>query len=123
VSIDATFLGFTDTNNGNALGNARYAYAATATQGDLQVAARNRSASPETTLGLHSRWVIPTGEGRGDAVVDTGTATYGASECWSGSAGGFLVTYWTSDIPGDTTSGSDTACAVPGSAVPPFPAP
>jgi hypothetical protein len=123
VTIDATFTGFTYTDNNNHLGNARYAYVESATQGDLQVAFRDRSVSPEATLGLHSRWIIPTGEGRGDAAVDTGTTAYAASECWSGSAAGFLVTWWTSNIPGDLPSGDAALCAFPGVAVPPFAAP
>lgn len=122
LSIEATFTGFTDQGNG-ALGNARYAYLATATEGDLQVAFRNRSLTPEATLSLHSRWVIPTGEGRGDATFTQGPLSYSASECWSGSAQAFQVVYWNSNDPAQPQSGTESACAFAGAQPPSFPAP
>jgi len=122
LSIEATFVGFTDQNDGT-LGNARYAYLETASQGDLQVAFRNRTASPEATLALHSRWVIPSGEGRGDASFTQGLLSYNASECWSGSAQAFQVVYWNSNDPGQPQSGVESACAFTGAEPPSFLAP
>ncbi len=122
LSIEATLVGFTDQNDGT-LGNARYAYLETATLGDLQVAFRNRSANPEATLALHSRWVIPTGEGRGDAYFTQGPLAYNASECWSGSAQAFQVVYWNSNDPAQPESGVESACAFTGAQPPSFQAP
>jgi len=122
LSIEATIVGFTDKSDGT-LGNARYAYLETAAQGDLQVAFRNRTASPEATLALHSRWVIPTGEGRGDAFFTQGPLSYNASECWSGSAQAFQVVYWNSNDPAQPQSGVESACAFAGAEPPSFPAP
>ncbi|MBI5067430.1 MAG: hypothetical protein HZB56_04260 [Deltaproteobacteria bacterium] len=122
LSIGATFTGLTDGNSGS-LGNARYSYAESATQGDLQVAFRNTTADPDATLALHSRWVIPTGEGRGDATFTQGALTYGASECWNGSSQGFRVVYWTSNDPNQPASGSEADCAFTGAQPPSFPAP
>jgi hypothetical protein len=122
LSIEATFLGFTDRSNGN-VGNARYAYLASATQGDLQVAFRNVTADPDATLALRSRWVIPTGQGRGDATFTQGLLTYDASECWSGATAGFKVVYWTSNDPGQPASGNAADCAYDAAQAPAFPAP
>lgn len=122
LSIGATFTGLTDSNDGS-VGNARYSYAESATQGDLQVAFRNTTADPDATLSLHSRWVIPTGEGRGDATFTQGLLTYNASECWSSSGQGFQVVYWTSNDPGQPTSGNEAACAFSGAQPPSFSAP
>ena len=122
LSIGATYTGLTDGNTGD-VGNARYSYTASATQGDLQVAFRNTTADPDATLSLHSRWVIPTGEGRGDASFTQGLLTYNASECWSGSSQGFQVVYWTSNDPAQPTSGNEADCAFSGAQPPSFSAP
>jgi hypothetical protein len=122
LSIEATFVGFTDKQTGE-VGNARYAYLETSAQGDLQVAFRNRTASPEATLSLHSRWTLPTGQGRGDAFFTQGPLSYDAHECWGDSAQGFQVVYWNSNDPNQPASGNETDCAYAGSQPPTFAAP
>lgn len=122
-SIQATFVGLTDRNNANHVVNARYSYSDSATQGDLQLAFRDLTADPDATLKLHSRWVIPTGEGRGDAFFTKPPASYNASECWNGSAAGFTVAYWTSSDPSQPASGDPALCAFAEAVPPTFDAP
>jgi len=122
LSIEATFVGLVDRNNGDHVVNARYAYAESGTAGDLKLAFRDRTAGGH--LKIHSRWVIPTGEGRADAMVTNGVLTFTASECWSAAAGGFLVVYWTSNDPAQPTSGDPALCAYAQAAdIPSFDAP
>lgn len=111
IQVGATFTGCTDKSNGHR-SDAKYAYSQSATQGDLQLAVRDNSATPApATLQLHSRWMMDTGAGRGDAYFDQGVVSYDASECWSGFADGFQVVYWSSNSPALPPSGSESACA------------
>lgn len=122
LSIDATFVGFLDRNNNNHKLNARYAFAESATEGDLKFAFRDLTAGSEAHLKIHSRWVIPTGQGRADARVTNGVLTFSASECWS-PAPAFQVVYWTSNDPAQPPSGDPALCAYPLADVPTFDAP
>jgi hypothetical protein len=124
LSIEATFERLVDHNNADHQINARYSYADSATAGDLRLAFRDMTANAQGQLKIHSRWVIPTGEGRADAMVSNGVLTFTASECWSGAAAGFRVVYWTSNDPAQPPSGDPAQCAYGQAAdIPAFDAP
>jgi len=124
IAIEAAFVGLVDRNNGDHKVNARYAYTDNATAGDLKLAFRDLTATSVGHLKIHSRWVIPSGEGRADAMVSNGLLTFTASECWSSAASGFKVVYWTSNDPAQPPSGDAAQCAYAQAAdIPTFDAP
>jgi hypothetical protein len=106
LSIDATFLGARGEDDARLL-NAVYAFDATETGGELQVAFRTLEGTP-ANLSLRTRW-NETGAGRGDAryysTDGTWTVEYEASECWSG-APAFALSYDT-----DPAFGDEASCA------------
>lgn len=123
LSIGATFLGFTAQDTGHK-GNAVYAYAESATGGDLQVAFHDLTAAVDPELALHSRWNLA-GAGRGDAAYaqTTPALSYTASECWSAAAATppFRVVFYVDSTL--ATSGAESDCAFSPAAPPTLSAP
>jgi hypothetical protein len=97
LAVDATLVGGRSAEDRTKILNAAYAFDATATGGELQVAFETRDdVSAIDRVSLRSRWDA-TGAGRGDAKVflteAPWTFNYEASECWDGRVGGFDLTY------------------------------
>jgi hypothetical protein len=94
LSVDATLVDARSAEDGRLM-NAAYAFDASATGGELQVAFETREGDL-ASVSLRSRWDA-TGAGRGDAKLyttdGTWTLTGTASECWDDRVGGFDLTY------------------------------
>ena len=115
--VTAEFLGTQDAGVPSQSVNAAYAFEASGSGGDLQIASRNLDTG--AALSLHSRWTA-TGAGRGDAAFSQGTVAVTRSECWGPSATVFELGYrlTTPDLDGSNT-GDVNACGAFTSAVPP----
>lgn len=110
LSVGVQFLGMVDREDPGTGAvpnkvNAAYAFVASGTGGDLQVAFRTLPPNAAKTLSLHSRWDA-TGAGRGDVEATALGFTYQESECWAGGAASFALVYGT-----NPPSGSEGACA------------
>jgi hypothetical protein len=109
TSVDATALDVRSRDPEDPVRmDAVYAYRATASGGELQLALETLEASPRN-LSLRSRWDA-SGAGRGDARWISAGLEYWASECWSGAASGFALLYDTDPLP---IFGDRYACAFP----------
>jgi len=110
LSIGVRFLGMVDRDDPGSGAvphkvNAAYAFAASGSSGDLQVAFRTLPPNAPKTLSLHSRW-NGTGAGRGDVEATAAGFTYQESECWAGGASAFALVYDT-----NPATGAESACA------------
>jgi hypothetical protein len=103
LSIDATALG-TRTEEPGVFMNAVYAFDATGTGGELQLAFETIEDVP-ANLSLRTRW-DDAGAGRGDAQYVEGGLTYRESECWAGASASFALVYDTNPV-----RGAESACA------------
>ena len=110
-NVSVQFIGTQDSTVPSQKVNAAYEFAASTTGGDMQIATRNLTTGAE--LQLHSRWT-DVGAGRADAsFADPSTAaTYTRSECWSGAATLFNLTYESTTPPVATDFGVEAADCV-----------
>lgn len=113
LSIDAVFTGARDANDHHRL-DAAYAFDASASGGELQIATENLDTTE--VVSLRTRWAA-SGQGRADAHYQGpdglgGRLDYHASECWAGRTADFVEVY-DSKHP---EIGPESACAPFGSA-------
>jgi len=107
--VSCQFMGMIDRDNpgvppGTNKVNAAYAFRASASGGDLQVAWRTLPPNAEQTLSVHSRW-DGTGAGRGDVYADA-AGIHTESECWGPNTTAFALVF-----DSNPPTGAESLCA------------